>query len=98
MRIKVREAEIPPTKRDIFERYGVQVIGFVLAGGFTPAAKDLQPLYREDNIKTHARDWLTERADLQERHETLTFWLEAGVLFFVILGVIIDACLLRRGF
>jgi hypothetical protein len=97
MRIKVREAEIPPTERDIFERYGVQVIGFVLAGGFTPAAKDLQSLYREDNIKTHARDWLTERADLQERHETLTFWLEVGVLFFVILGVIIDACLLHRG-
>jgi hypothetical protein len=97
MRVKIREAEIPPTERDIFDRYGVQVIGFVLAGGFTPAAKDLQPLYQDDQIKVHARDWLTERSDIQERHETLTFWLEVGVLFFVILGVVVDACLLYRG-
>ena len=90
----VRRARIPANERDIFERYGEQVIAFVIAGGFTPAAKELHSLYQQSDVQVHARDWLTERGDLRQRHETLTFWLEVGVLFFVILGVIIDACLL----
>lgn len=97
MRIHVRVCEIPPAERDTFERYGEQVIGFVLAGGFTPAAKDLHPLYQQDEVKVHARDWLTERGDRRERHETLMFWLELGVLVFVILGVVIDGFILCKG-
>jgi hypothetical protein len=98
MRICIRKAKhIPRSERDLFDRYGEQVIGFVLAGGFTPAAKELNPVYNDDTVKAYARDWLTERSDIRERHETLMFWLEVGVLLFVILGVVIDLCILHRG-
>jgi hypothetical protein len=97
VRIKVRKADIPTSERDLFERYGENVIGLVLGGGFNPAAPDLHPVYADHPTKIHARDWLTERGDLRERHESLTFWLEVGVLVFVILGVVIDALILRRG-
>ena len=98
MRICIRKAKkVPENLRDTFNRYGEQVIGLVLAGGFPPAAKELNPVYNDDAVKTHARDWLTERSDRRERHETLTFWLEVGVLIFVILGVVIDFCLLKHG-
>jgi hypothetical protein len=96
-RFRVRKADIPPVERDLFERYGEQVIGLVLARGFTPAAPELQPLYQPPSpIQIHARDWLTQRSDEEEQHKTLTFWLELGVLVFVILGVIIDARLLYK--
>jgi hypothetical protein len=97
MRIKVRTANIPATDRDLFERYGEHVIGLILGGGFAPATSDLNPVYMNDQTKIHARNWLTERGDLRERHETLTFWLEVGVLVFVILGVIADALILCKG-
>jgi hypothetical protein len=97
MRIKVRKARIPTGDRDIFERYGENVIGLILGGGFAPAASDLNMVYMDNQTKIHAKDWLTERGDMRERHETLTFWLEVGVLFFVILGVIVDALLLLKG-
>ena len=97
MRIRVRKADIPPSDRDLFERYGEHVIGLVLGGGFTPATSDLNPVYVNAETKIRARDWLTERGDLRERHESLTFWLEVGVLVFVILGVVVDALILYRG-
>jgi len=97
MSLRVRRAAIPESERDIFERYGEHVVGTVLAGGFTPAARELRPVYSDATVIDHARDWLTERSDLKERHETLLFWLEVGVLLFVILGVIVDACLLVKG-
>ena len=37
-------ANIPDADRDVFERYGENVIGMVLAGGFAPAAGDLHAL------------------------------------------------------
>ena len=94
----VRKADIPKAERDTFERFGENVIGAVLAGGLNPRAEDLQLLYRDFAVRLHARDWLTERSDLRERREALVFWVEVAVLVFVILGVIIDAALLRKGF
>ena len=91
MRIRVRKADIPPAERDLFERYGERVISGILAGGFTPAATELHPLYQRDEVKAHARDWLTERDRLRECRENLVLWLEVGVLVFVIVGVAIDA-------
>jgi hypothetical protein len=91
VRIKVRKADIPPAERDLFERYGERVISGILTGGFTPAATELIPLYQRDDVKAHARDWLTERDRLRECRENLMLWLEVGVLVFVIVGVAIDA-------
>ena len=66
---KVRLASIPVVERDLFERYGEAVIASVIAGGFTPAAIDLHPLYRDSIIQEHARDWLTECRDTHIRKE-----------------------------
>ncbi len=96
MKLRVRQADIPPAERDLFERYGERVISGILTGGYTPTATDLLPLYERDDVKVHAHDWLSERDRLRERHETLTFCLEVGILFFVILGVVFDAFLVLR--
>jgi hypothetical protein len=90
---KVRKANIPDSDRDIFERYGEFVIGSVLAGGLSPRAKDLLPLYGDAAKWDHARDWLTERSDIHENRERRLELLEWGVLVFVFVGVIVDALL-----
>ena len=97
IKFRVRNANIPPDERDLFESYGEHVIGLILAGGFNPAAGDLHRVYAVSETKVHAKAWLRERGDLRERHETLTFWLEVGVLIFVILGVVVDTLLLLKG-
>ena len=43
------------------------------------------------------KNWLTERADLKERHEQRLETVEWGIFVFVILGVIVDLLLLIHG-
>lgn len=94
---KIRKAEISGADRDIFERFGEQIIGAVLAGGFNPRAADLQRLYmNEGPLLNSARDWLTERGDAQERREQRMETVEWAVLIFVVLGVIVEAVQLFR--
>jgi hypothetical protein len=91
---RIRKANIPDADRDVFERYGENVIGMVLAGGFAPAAGDLHRLYAEPAIKTHARDWLTERADAHERREQRLESLEWTIVILIIVEIALS---LRRG-
>jgi hypothetical protein len=35
---EVRKAEIPQTSRDLFERYGEEIIANIVCGGFNPRA------------------------------------------------------------
>jgi hypothetical protein len=93
---EVRPANIPDADRDLFERYGEQVIGMVLAGGFSPSAADLQRLYTEAAIKAHARDWLTERADTLERREQRLEILEWAIVALIVLELIVGAIQLTR--
>src|SRR6266478_6592003 len=72
---KVRKADIPNTERDLFERYGETVISMQVRGSFVEDAE-------------HARAWLTERADYQERRERITLLLEI-VVVLLILGEIL---------
>lgn len=60
---------VPDIIRDTCERYGEQVIGNMLAGGLAPASDDLQFLYRDDATRGLTRDWLTERAGIQDYRE-----------------------------
>jgi hypothetical protein len=60
---------VPDWVRETCERYGEQVIGTMLAGGFNPSTVDLQGLYALDVTRLHTRDWLTERTDIQEYRE-----------------------------
>lgn len=65
----VKRANIATDERDKFERYGENVIGLILGGGFSPAAGELTPVYMDNAVKVHARDWLTERSTWHERRE-----------------------------
>jgi hypothetical protein len=87
---RLRRVTIPPEERDIFERYGENVIGSVLAGGFNPATAELQGLYRSAEMKDRAADWLSERADARERREDRLETLEWAILLFVFLEVVYD--------
>jgi cytoskeletal protein RodZ len=69
-KIRIRKAKnISEGERDICERYGEQVIGMMLAGGWQPGTKDLEDIYYSAAAKENAREWLTERSDYRERHD-----------------------------
>jgi hypothetical protein len=89
---KVRKANIPEDDRDMFERYGEFVIGLVLAGGLNPRVDELKKIDGEKI--NHARDWLTERGDLEKLRELRQEMVDWAILIFVILGVIADFLLL----
>ena len=85
----VRKARIPENERDLFERYGENVIGLVLAGGLGPAAPDLVPVYTNPAVKEHARDWLTERSDRHEARETRLEILEWAIVGLIVVEIVI---------
>jgi len=85
---KVRRAkDITDSERDICERYGEHVIGSVLASGDLPRTEDLRWFGLRDDARRHARDWLTERADIQARRDR---WipLRDFILEIVVIGLI----------
>src|SRR5579859_1880427 len=69
---------ISDQERDTCERYGEQAISTMLAGGFNPSTTDLQALYETEETRKHARDWLTETADLCEYKDR---WVSGRDLF-----------------
>jgi|SRR5882724_295163 len=66
-----RKANISATERDIFERYGENVIAMQVAGSF------------DQNVE-HARDWLTERTRSRQRGERITLALEILVVLLIL--------------
>ena len=96
---KIRRAQIAPSERDLFERYGENVIQMILcghAGVSTPP--ELMALYRSPDAVQRAAVWLTERADEREQHEQRLETLEWAILIFVFLGVIVDGMLAAHEF
>src|SRR5262249_23760063 len=87
---KVRRADISKADRDLFERFGETVIAMVLAGGLTPQEPQLATIHTNVETRSHARDWLTERGDLHERHEDRIELVEWAILLFVIISVIVE--------
>jgi hypothetical protein len=86
---KVRFANIPKQSRDLFERFGEQLVGNVLVGGFTPRGEELQPIYTDANIRVHAATWLTERGDLRAQREQRLETVERGLLLLTAIGIIV---------
>lgn len=58
----------------------------MLAGGFNPSTQDLQALYLNEETKKHARDWLTESADVREFRDR---WVSGRDLFLEIVVIIL---------
>jgi hypothetical protein len=71
-------SDITEKERDIFESYGEQTISTMLAGGLPPSTQDLRDIYISEFAKRHARDWLTEVADLREFKDR---WVSGRDLF-----------------
>ena len=65
----VRFMYVPDSVRETCDRYGEQVIGAMLAGGFNPPTADLQFVYQSEIRRQDARDWLTERNSIREYRE-----------------------------
>ena len=88
MRLRVRKAKIPKAERDVCEHFGEAVIAQMLASGLVPRAKDLHAIYQSDLAVEHARDWLRESHDLNERRASVDLLLEL-VIIALILGEIV---------
>jgi hypothetical protein len=80
---RIRRVAIPQPERDIFERFGVPVIGMALASGLHPAAPELHAVYVDPAVRSHAADWLTEQYDRTERKETWSITMEAAITILV---------------
>jgi hypothetical protein len=93
---QIRPANIPKKERDLFEQYGENVIGMVLSSSFTPAASALTRLQGDDDMKAHARDWLTERADAHEQREQRLEILEWAIVGLIVIEIILDIVLKFR--
>jgi hypothetical protein len=87
---KVRKADIPADQRVVFERYGETVIQMIAAGGFSPRAVELQPIYGNPAMVSNAIKWLTEQGDIKHNHEWRIECVEWAILIFVVLGVIVE--------
>jgi hypothetical protein len=91
---KVWIANIPQSDRDLFERYGETVVALILAGTFSRRSAELKPLFDDQVVMDHARDWLRERSSIRELREARLETAEWAILLFVVLGVILDILLL----
>ena len=87
---RVRKAAIPKDQRDVFERFGVNVIGGVLGGGFTPAALEIKPVYNNETVRAQALKWMTEEHDRTERKENWMFVMEVAITLFVLIEMVIS--------
>src|SRR6266513_5590040 len=96
---EVREAQITPEQRDLFERYGETVIQLTITSGHSPASSLLLKIYNNvDGAQRDAEAWLTERGDITANQEHRLEMVEWAVLIFVIIGVVVDMGLARHWF
>jgi hypothetical protein len=63
----------------------------IIAGGFSPRAEELQPIYGNSAMVNNAGRWLTEQGDIKHNHEWRVELLECAILIFVVLGVIVES-------
>jgi len=91
---EVRKAEIPQTSRDLFERYGEEIIANIVCGGFNPRAPELRDMYQNERMIVEATKWLTERGDVKISHEQRIELVEWLILVFVVASVILDCIIL----
>jgi hypothetical protein len=88
---KVRKADIPKERRDLFESCGETVVQLTVTSGHAPASKDLQDIYNNvEHARSYAEGWLTEMGDRRANKEWRLEFVEWAILIFVIVGVFAD--------
>jgi len=92
---KVRRANIPDELRAWFELFGEDVLAHALgAGAYSSKGAELERLLETSRSEMLA--WLQERRDLAERHAQRMATVQAAILIFIFLGVVVDFVLLLR--
>jgi hypothetical protein len=73
---------------DTFKRFGVFVIGSVLASSLSSKLPELKRVYDDLETANHAADWLTEQYDRAERRESWLIMTEFFVTLFAAAALI----------
>ncbi len=95
---KVRYANIPKTSRDLFERFGENIIASIVATNLAPRDPELQAMYPDPQKIKDATEWLTERGDIRIRQEHRLETVQWAILVFAALGVIASGVLIIHEF
>jgi hypothetical protein len=97
MRLVVREANLDPRLRDLFEQLGEPIVEFALAieatrGNGDQMTTPVTPTNAMNVVYQHqaeAAAWLVERRDLAARRETINTMLRIAFLAFLVLTVLV---------
>ncbi len=80
---RVRKAKIDNSERDIFERYGENVLGNTLASGLNPISEELNGIFTNKTRREHVVAWLTERGDKQANREFRLEMIEWAIVVLI---------------
>jgi hypothetical protein len=97
--LRVRNANIEASLRDLFETYGVTIIQSILVHaptGSLGVPSDLDSIALQPDRRDAALSWLLEKADKAERRETWNLTMEAAITILVAVSVLLDVALLRK--
>jgi hypothetical protein len=91
MRIKVRKATIDSKLREQLELLGKDVVALAVGiGGMPLSGSHVAPTYAQTLIFGNydpAMRWLQEKRDEDERHNTVSLWLEIAITIFIIFEI-----------
>jgi hypothetical protein len=104
MRLEVRRANLDDDLRHLFEQYGEQVVAMALALGSNQGTglrtHPVAPTHAMSVVHANqdaAASWLLERRDLAERRETIGMIINAALLVFIALSILLGVINLFRG-
>jgi hypothetical protein len=104
MRLEVRRANLDDDLRDLFEQYGEQVVAMALALGSNQGTglrtHPVAPTHAMSVVHANqdaAARWLLERRDLAERRETIGMIINAALLVFIALSILLGVINMFRG-
>jgi hypothetical protein len=97
---KIR-ADIPDEARDLFERFGENVIALCVAAGFAPQDPELQAFIAKmgrepKKIPSDAATWLRERGAIRLRREALSICVQVLILLVAFGTLILQGWVLVR--
>lgn len=94
--VRIRKALIPEPERALFERFSANIIGGILAGGSSPIAEEMRPVYHDPTVRIHALAWMTEQYDRAERWETWSLTMEIAITLFVGVEILLNDHVLKE--
>ena len=93
---KVRFVTIRTESRDVFERFGENIIADMVSASHAPRAAELRAMYTDEKMIAEASEWLTERGDVQQQREQRLETVEWAILFCAAGAVIAEAAIVAH--